>query len=81
MSPLYSPAGKSECPGSQLRASLDQIRETELARHLKKTGLETTDLVEESAMQFMEKILAFSTNRLQEDPQHHGQTLAQIFGL
>jgi uncharacterized Zn finger protein (UPF0148 family) len=81
IAPIFAPNGQVSCAACQLRESLDQIREVELARHHKKIGLEPTELVEQSVQEFMEKILAFSTNRLQEDPQNHGQSLAQIFGL
>jgi glutamyl-tRNA reductase len=67
----------------QLREQLEPIRQNEVARFLKKAGLEEHSLLEKVTEAFLEKIIQLSTQRVEAMPEtcmpHYREAVYTLF--
>lgn len=68
----------------ELRGRLEQIRQQELNRHLKKAAIQSPDLLETVTTEFIERIASLSLALAQSEEPHQqpsAQHLARLFDL
>ena len=62
-----------------LMQSLEPIRQNEMARFLKKAGIDESDLLELVTRSFLEKIIQLSTQKAEEEQTVSAGKIVQLF--